>query len=59
MKAQAVRLLDVFVIGPTLIAWAARGQLSEADRIALAALGALTIVYNGANWIKVRHATRH
>jgi len=58
MKAQTVRLLDVFVIGPVMI-WAgwklteqypARGQF-------LAVSGAATIFYNGYNYLQVERRT--
>lgn len=51
MKAQAVRLLDVFFIGP----WMMRAGLKGRDDVLLA-LGLLTIVYNGANYLVVRRS---
>ena len=48
-KSQAVRLLDVFAVGPLMILTAqyAPKKLREIMTI----LGAATILYNGANWI--------
>lgn len=53
-KTQAVRLVDVFALGPFLIwaAWASR--LPCAARVALAGSGAATIVFNGLNWLDNR-----
>ena len=51
MKSQAVRLVDVFVLGPFMIWMASRP--SDAPPLARAALGVsglLTIAYNGENW---------
>ena len=51
MKPQAVRLADVVFIGPVMIYAAAR--LPKTDRAlagVLAALGALTILYNARNY---------
>ena len=50
-KSQLVRLLDVFVFGPLMIA-AARSQRSAYFRTALTVIGIGTIVYNGANYLQ-------
>lgn len=55
MKTQTIRLLDVFLLGPLMIAVAQRAQnISEWQRAALALSGVATIVYNGVNWIRAR-----
>jgi hypothetical protein len=52
MKPQAVRLADVFFIGPFMIYAAGKSKLSKADRATLIGLGIATILYNGINYIK-------
>lgn len=53
-KTQAIRLADVFFIGPVMIY--AGGRLSRrGDRVlggTLALLGLATIVYNGNNYLE-------
>lgn len=49
-KTQMIRLLDVFVFGPLMIAGAV-GQRSKYFRTALMLIGAGTILYNGANYL--------
>lgn len=53
MKTQAVRVLDVLLIGPLMIAAALR-PLPEPWRIALGVTGFLTILYNARNWQRER-----
>lgn len=53
MKAQWVRLADVFVVGPVMLA-GARYAPDPWLRLALAVFGGLTITYNAANWLKGR-----
>jgi hypothetical protein len=52
-KTQNVRLIDVFLLGPTMI-WA--GYKTEKDNktlaFFLAVSGLLTIVYNGDNYLR-------
>jgi len=50
-KSQLVRLLDVFVFGPLMIA-AARSQRSNYFRTALTVIGIGTIVYNGIHYLQ-------
>jgi hypothetical protein len=55
VKSQAVRVLDVVLIGPLMVA----GGLAWRDRAplagwALAGLGLGTVVYNAINWGRVR-----
>lgn len=58
-KAQWVRLADVFVVGPLMVA----GGLAMHRRgspfwgILLSAFGVGTVVYNGRNWMRIE-ATR-
>jgi len=49
MKSQAIRLADVFVVGPFML-WAAI-KLGGRPGAVLAALGFLTIAYNGDNYL--------
>jgi len=54
-KSQAVRLLDVWVIGPVMIA--AAFKLAKQDRalaVVLGAFGASTIAYNARNFARVQ-----
>lgn len=51
-KSQAVRLLDVFAVGPLMI-WSAQYAPKELREV-MVILGLGTIVYNGANWIANR-----
>ena len=55
MKAQGVRLLDVFVVGPFMLWAAVEGrELGPAGRQFLGLLGLLTIAYNGVNYLEVK-----
>ena len=54
-KSQGVRLLDVFVFGPLMIA-GARDQKSPYFSTALTLIGLGTIVYNGVNYLQKRNA---
>lgn len=59
VKAQPIRLLDVVLIGPLMVYGGAR--LAEREALAgnaLAILGLLTVVYNGANWVRVERSSR-
>ena len=49
MKAQPVRLLDVFVLGPFMV-WASTQLKSEPARVAMLAAGVGTMVYNWENY---------
>lgn len=53
MKSQRVRLLDVLVLGPFMVWAAGRRELPEWARAGLAIGGALTIVYNAANYVEL------
>jgi hypothetical protein len=54
VKSQPVRLLDVFVVGPMMIAggraWSKRSPWSG---VALGILGVATILYNADNYLKI------
>lgn len=51
-KTQAIRLADVFIIGPVMI-YAALGQRPpKALRAALLVFGVLTIWYNTRNYLR-------
>lgn len=57
-KAQAVRLLDVWLLGPLMIYVAATADDRDAGEVPLAALlatGAATITYNGRNYLRSRN----
>jgi hypothetical protein len=51
-NTQAIRLVDVFVIGPLLIYASTFKTLPSYLRIALLLIGVATIIYNGNNYIK-------
>jgi hypothetical protein len=50
VKAQNVRLLDVFLVGPLAIL-ATVADLPRSAKLALAFIGAATVTYNGRNWM--------
>lgn len=59
-KAQHIRLLDVFMIGPLMI-WGGYALQREGRRVAgpvLALTGVATIYYNGRNYVRVRRRLR-
>lgn len=52
-KTQAIRVLDVLVLGPIMVwAGARRGGLPDWAKVALLVGGAATIVYNGKNFVE-------
>ncbi len=54
VKAQIVRLVDVFLLGPLMIAGAGEGTpLPRVGRLVLAVSGVLTITYNAANFLEI------
>lgn len=55
---QNIRLVDVFVLGPAMI-WAGTFKaLPPVLRIVLIVSGALTMVFNGANYVRVNRAEK-
>lgn len=59
MAAQAVRVVDVFVIGPLTI-WAGYTlavRQYPVRGLGLASVGVATILYNANNWVKFEKAT--
>ena len=57
MKTQGIRLLDVFLIGPLMMVGGSRSSLTEPWRTLLVMSGVLTVLYNGANYLKERNAS--
>lgn len=54
-KTQLVRLLDVFFVGPVMVA--AGRKLSKSERLlgdTLTVLGVLTVLYNGKNYLEMK-----
>jgi hypothetical protein len=55
VKAQVVRLLDVFALGPLMVSVATRAEgIPDWQRIALLWTGIGTILYNAANFLERR-----
>lgn len=54
-KTQAIRLADVFIIGPAMIYAGLMKRIPESLKLALLAFGILTIAYNGANYLAQRN----
>ena len=55
MKSQNVRLLDVLLFGPVMIALAVKERkLTKGERVALALIGAGTIFYNWSNYLQIK-----
>jgi hypothetical protein len=59
-KAQAVRVLDVFVIGPLMVVGglALEAQGRRLSGVVLAGSGVATVLYNGRNYLRVRKRLR-
>jgi len=53
VKTQAIRLLDVFVIGPLMIYGASKMPIGPAAAL-LAVFGISTVIYNGVNYFEVK-----
>ena len=51
-KSQTVRAIDVLLIGPFLIYVGMQKKNSQNVDMALIAIGTLTILYNGNNFLK-------
>jgi hypothetical protein len=59
VKSQPIRLLDMFIIGPLMIAGAVATRRSvPLVAYPLALFGVTTIVYNALNYTKVRDLER-
>ena len=59
VKTQAVRLADVFFIGPVMIY--AAGKLPEREKtlgLVLGLLGVATVLYNARNYLAIRGITK-
>jgi len=55
MKSQWVRVIDVTLLGPGMMyAGARKSNLPPFIRLGLFVSGALTIAYNGKNWLEVQ-----
>lgn len=58
-KAQGVRLLDVWALGPLMVYVALQAaDAGELPRLALLAAGAATVTYNGRNYLRARASQR-
>lgn len=54
MKTQAVRLVDVFALGPFMVYAACKEKLSTPERITLGLAGLATMLYNGKNFLEAQ-----
>ncbi len=54
MKTQAIRLVDIFLLGPLMIYSARFSGSPKWLRLSLALAGILTIAYNGENYLRAR-----
>ncbi len=55
MKSQALRLVDVFVLGPGMIYYAVKWKgPPDLARAALAFTGLMVILYNGSNYLEMQ-----
>lgn len=51
---QAIRLADVFIVGPVMLVASRNKALSPLMRGSLGVIGAATILYNGYNFLQER-----
>ena len=59
VKSQAIRLLDVWAIGPLIILGASRLPRKDASLAwLLTAIGVGTVLYNGYNYYQVEQLTK-
>ena len=59
MKAQTIRLIDVFAIGPAMVYVGAKAKnVHPVIRGFVAFSGVATIVYNGQNYLRERRNAR-
>ena len=54
MKSQQVRLIDVFFLGPAMLAIAKQPKLTPLSRTFLAFTGGATVGYNLVNYLRHR-----
>lgn len=54
VKSQAVRLVDVYALGPLMIYAATSRDPTAFARQALAFMGASTVTYNARNYLRLR-----
>ncbi len=57
-KSQAIRLIDIFCIGPLMVYAGRQKKLSPLINRSLIVFGIATILYNGRNYILNRGITR-
>jgi len=53
MKYQSIRLIDVFLFGPAMIAIGLRRNVTETERAFLIVGGLFTMIFNGANYLEI------
>lgn len=53
-KSQAVRLIDVFALGPVMVYIGSTAKLKDWEKIVLVTSGIGTILYNGKNYLANR-----
>ncbi len=53
-KSQAVRLFDVFILGPAMTYIGSTAKLKKWQRALLIGAGVGTVLYNGKNYLKNR-----
>lgn len=54
MKSQAVRLVDVLILGPFMVSYALSSMQTQRAKTAMLVSGLLTISYNLDNFLKAR-----
>lgn len=57
-KTQAIRLLDVFLIGPLMVYYGHNSRVVSIFSMMLVFFGATTITYNLKNYIHALHASK-
>jgi hypothetical protein len=57
-KTQAIRLLDVFLIGPLMVYYGHNSSVVSIFSMMLVFFGATTITYNLKNYIYALHASK-
>lgn len=57
-KTQAIRLLDVFLIGPLMVYYGHNSHVVSIFSLLLVFFGATTITYNLKNYIHALHASK-